>query len=229
MLEVNVNSVAWMNGSEHVQAFLMERGLTAREARTLTHPKKMRQVRDSLLQRLCEGLLCTPNDVFRWTGPKESLLSGLNTGTATALVHQLKAMREPKDAERLLEKALKVLEEEPEVKRMHGGRLFINVRRLLEQRGVKKLHRELKRMGFTHGEAAGLLSERRRSIKLKLLKRLCEAFHCLPNELYDFEGPEGHVLEAVRKAPVVSLDARLKGLSEAQLRRVLEAVEKDLR
>ena len=110
--------------------------------------------------------------------------------------------------------AQKLYEEEVPMTRMHGGRMFINVRRLLEQRGVKKLHRELKWMGFTHGEAAGLLSDKRVAIKLPLLTKVCVAFKCMPNDIYDFAGPEGHVLNAVRKAPVVAIDARLAGLTQ---------------
>ncbi len=221
MLQMNVGRMAQMQGAEHVQVFLIERGLSAREARTVTHPKEVRQVRDSLLQRLCEGLLCTPSDVFRWEGESESYLNKLNAGDPPSFALWLRGVRDPKEVERLMARAHEVLAEEVPMTRMHGGRMFINVRRLLEQRGVKKLHRELKRMGFTHGEAAGLLSDKRRAIKLPLLTKACVAFHCFPNDLYDFEGPEGHVLNAVRKAPVVAIDARLDGLTQEQLRKVL--------
>jgi DNA-binding Xre family transcriptional regulator len=222
MLQLNIGGMARMYGAEHVQAFLIERGLSAREARTVTHPTEVRQVRDSLLQRLCEGLLCTPNDVFRWTGVGESHLHYLNVGDTPSLALWLRGVRDPKEVERLMLLAQKLYEEEEvPMTRMHGGRMFINVRRLLEQRGVKKLHRELKWMGFTHGEAAGLLSDKRVAIKLPLLTKVCVAFKCMPNDIYDFAGPEGHVLNAVRKAPVVAIDARLAGLTQEQLRKVL--------
>jgi DNA-binding Xre family transcriptional regulator len=221
MLQLNVSGMARMYGAEHVQAFLIERGLSAREARTVTHPTEVRQVRDSLLQRLCEGLLCTPNDLFRWTGVGESHLHYLNVGDPPSFALWLRGVRDPKEVERLMARAHEVLAEEVPMTRMHGGRMFINVRRLLEQRGVKKLHRELKRMGFTHGEAAGLLSDKRVAIKLPLLTKVCVAFKCMPNDIYDFAGPEGHVLNAVRKAPVVAIDARLAGLTQEQLRKVL--------
>lgn len=224
MLELNVERLVRMHGADHQQAFLISRGLSAREARTVSNPKEIRQVRDSLLQRLCEGLLCTPNDVFVWRGGTESVLQSLNKGAMESLGDRLQREQNPKEVERLVQQALKVLEEEPVVTRMHGGRLRLNVRRLLEQKGVKRLHHDLMGMGFSHGEAAGLLGESRMAIKLPLLARVCEAFHCLPNDVYDFDGPEGHVLQALRKEPVVKLDARLEGLTEAQLRRVLEAM-----
>lgn len=224
MLELNVERLVRMHGADYPQTFLVGRGLSAREARTVWHPKEIKQVRDSLLQRLCEGLLCTPNDVFVWRGGTDSILSGLNKGPVQSLADRLLREQDPKEVERLVQQALKVLEEEPVVRRIHGGRLRLNVRRLLEQKGVKRLHHELMQMGFSHGEAAGLLGDRRQAIKLPLLARVCEAFHCLPNDVYDFEGPEGHVLGALQKEPVVKLDARLEGLTEAQLRRVLEAL-----
>jgi DNA-binding Xre family transcriptional regulator len=224
MLELNVERLVRMHGADYPQTFLVGRGLSAREARTVWHPKEIKQVRDSLLQRLCEGLLCTPNDVFVWRGGTDSILSGLNKGPVQSLADRLLREQDPKEVERLVQQALNVLEEEPVVRRIHGGRLRLNVRRLLEQKGVKRLHHDLMQMGFSHGEAAGLLGESRMAIKLPLLARLCEAFHCLPNDVYDFEGPEGHVLGALQKEPVVKLDARLEGLTEAQLRRVLEAL-----
>lgn len=225
MLEMYVDRVIGMHDTRKRFPFLMERGLTAREARSVCHPKQMRQLRDSLLQRLCEGLLCTPNDVFRWVGAADNELMQLNVGPANSIATRLQRMTDPKEAERMLQRALKMLEEEPLTPRMHGGRLFINVKRLLEQRGMKRYHWSLMRMGFSHGEAARLLSNERKAVKISLLTRVCVAFKCLPNDVYDFEGPAGHVLLAVKKAPVLVLDERLSKLTEAQLRRLLEGLD----
>jgi len=217
MLQLHVSTLVEMHGAEHQQTFLIKYGLSPREARTVSYPQKMRMMRYGLLQRVCEGLLCTPNDVFRWSGKKDSHLKVLNRTGKKSLSERLGALKDPKEYDRLMEELLDALEAEPKVKRMHDGRLFLNVGRLLRMRGVKKLHRELKRMGFTHNEAANLLSGRQKAFKLSLLTRVCVAFNCLPNDVLDFEGPEGHVLQALKKEPVVSLEGRLAGLTEEQL------------
>jgi DNA-binding Xre family transcriptional regulator len=95
----------------------------------------------------------------------------------------------------------------------------------MELEQVSKVHKELQRKGFTHNEAQKLLSDDRKSIKLSMLARVCVAFKCLPNDVYDFEGPEGHVLFPLRKAPVVNVRERLGKLSEAELRRVLGLIK----
>lgn len=229
MIRPYLNDLLRTKGAEHPQAYLIGLGFTAREARTLIHGDKVEQMRDSMLQRICEHLLCTPNDVFRWYGPKDHLLMALNRSSASRVADVMKQAKSAAESKRMLEKALEALaEEEPQLK-MHGGRLFLNVERLLRQRQVKKMNRELVRMGFTAMEAQRLLSPERVAFKMKMLKRLCEAFRCLPNELFDFEGPEGHVLNAVRKEEMPMLDERLKGLTEEQVRRVVEAMGKNLR
>lgn len=224
MLRLYIKHLLGMKGAEHPQAYLMGLGFTAREARTLAHGQKASIMRDDVLQRLCEGLLCTPNDVFRWHGATDSHLYGLNKWFYTQVNSILGRSQSPEETEQLLAKALAALDAEEPVQRMTGGRLYLNVGRLLRQRQVKKLNRELVRMGFSQMEAQRLLSPQRKAFRLTMLTRLCEAFHCLPNELFDFEGPEGHVLNAVRKEPVVVLDERLAGLTDAQLRRVAQAM-----
>ena len=97
MLELNVERLVRMHGAERGQVLLMKRGLSAREARTVWHPKGIRQVRDSLLQRLCEGLLCTPNDVFVWRGGAESFLKGLNKGPVQSIADRLGREQDPKE------------------------------------------------------------------------------------------------------------------------------------
>jgi len=226
MLLLYLDDMMRMKGAEHPQAYLQGLGFTAREARTLAHRNEKAVMRDSVLQRLCEGLLCTPNDVFRWFGLADHHLIALNVGAAYGVAGKMKLAKSAAEGELMLAKALAALEAEEPVERMHDGRLFLNVERLLRQRQVKKLSRELVRMGFTWMEAQRLLSPKRLAFKLSMLTRLCVAFECLPNALFDFEGPERHVLNAVRKDEAPVLDERLKGLTEAQLRRVLEAMER---
>lgn len=224
MIKPYLQYLLWIRGTEHPQAYLIKQGFSAREARTLVNGNKIAQMRDSVLQRLCEVLLCTPNDVFRWYGPKDHWLMALNRGGDKAIATVFREAKTEKEAQELLAKALEALEAEKPVQRVHGGRLFLNVERLLRERQVKKLNRELVRMGFTWMEAQRLLSPDRKAFKMSMLTRLCEAFQCLPNDLFDFDGPQGHVLEAVRKEPVEQLDERLSNLTEEQVRRVLKAI-----
>lgn len=198
--------------------------MTAREAQTLSRPQKMNQVRDTLVQRLCEGLVCMPNDLFRWHGDMGHALAALNVPLPMNVPDALKNV----PYARLEEVLHQLAQEEQQSSKpsvVHGGRLFINVRRLMELEQVSKVHKELQRKGFTHNEAQKLLSDDRKSIKLSMLARVCMAFKCLPNDVYDFEGPEGHVLSPLRKAPVVNVRERLGKLSEAELRRVLGLIK----
>ncbi|MCF8258475.1 MAG: helix-turn-helix transcriptional regulator [Flavobacteriales bacterium] len=223
MIRLYIHHLVGLKGAEHPQAYLIGLGFTAREARTLAHGHEAELLQDDVLQRLCEGLLCTPNDVLSWYGPGDHPLVALNA-SGPQLKERLQASKSAAEAEELLTKALEAMRAEVPPQRMAGGRLFLNVERLLRLRQVKKPRRELMRMGFTASEAQRLLSSDRKGVRVKVLTRLCEAFQCLPNELYDFEGPEGHVLQAVRKPGAVNLDAGLAGLTEEQLRRVVQAV-----
>lgn len=225
MLKLRVDKLLAEKGAEHPQVYLMKFGFSAREARTLVHGIKVEQMRDRVLQRLCEALLCVPNDVFRWFGAADNHLVHLNKWPTIQVTRQLKGAKSAEDADRLLARALAAIAQEDPVQRMTGGRLFLNVGRLLLQRQVKHPNRELVRMGFTWMEAQRLLSSERKAFKMKVLTRLCIAFGCLPNELFDFEGPEGHVLNAVRKAEACVLDERLSGLTDEQLRRVAHAMQ----
>lgn len=220
---MHLETLLTMQGAEshRHQAFLMTRGLTAREARTVSRPERMRQVRYRLLQRLCEGLLCTPNDVFRWTGATGSHLEALNRPGVPNLAEQLRGVEDLNELQRLIDVARAALENEPVTPRVHDGRLFMNVRRFMELRSGDHMQKGLIAMGFSKGEASGLLSDDQKAFKLPMLTRVCVAFRCLPNDVLDFEGPERHVLAELKKPPVRPVPPLTEGLSEAQLRRVL--------
>jgi len=224
MLLLELREQVWLRGEEHLQAFLQRRGMTAREAQTLSRPQKMNQVRDTLVQRLCEGLVCMPNDLFRWYGDMGHALAALNVPLPMNVPFALKNVPYAR-LEEVLHQLAQEEEQSSKPSIVHGGRLFINVRRLMELEQVSRVHKELQWKGFTHNEAQKLLSDDRKSIKLSMLARVCVAFKCLPNDVYDFEGPEGHVLSPLRKAPVVNVRERLGKLSEAELRRVLGLIK----
>jgi|GEM_PF-1334115 len=224
MLQLDVRDLARMRGEEYLQAFLQRNGFTVRESRTLSNPAKIQLVRESTVQRLCELFGCLPNDLFRWRGNGDHVLAVLNVAPIENMQIMLWGLS--KD---MLEKMVEVLAQEtkranvaPVVK---GGRLFLNVRRLMELRQEEKPLRALKRMGFTQNEAVKLLGDDRKSFNVSMLMRVCTAFKCLPNDVFDFEGPEGHVLDAVRKGQVVDLYEQLRRLGPTELRRVLNLLK----
>src|SRR5690606_21274017 len=90
MIRLHLNDLLRTKGAEHPQAFLVGLGFTVGEARTLVNGHKVAQMRDSMVQRLCERLLCTPNDLFRWHGPADHPLAALNRGAATGVVDVMK-------------------------------------------------------------------------------------------------------------------------------------------
>ena len=106
------------------------------------------------------------------------------------------------------------------------GRLWLNVRHLIAQRQEPQPYSFLISKDFTRAETSKLLDPKRKVFRITMLSRLCEAFNCLPNDLFDWEGAENHHLNALRKTPAVDLKVLLSKLPPDEVREVLLAMKK---
>lgn len=220
MLKLDLTPLIHAKGFTQSQAFLRKHGFTAREARTLMNEKSVRLIRDSMIQRLCETFLCEPNDLMSWTDKQNDLFQRLNIGTVPPL-HDLMKGKSQAEVQLLLEQLKLELKAKPPISSNGKGRLFMNVRRLIEERQQPHPQRFLELNGFTKMEANKLLDPKRTSIRMKMLSRLCVFFDCLPNELFDWDGSEEHFLNALRKDPVVDLKVAFDRLPSNVVRRLL--------
>jgi DNA-binding Xre family transcriptional regulator len=202
MIYIDLFPIVELRGGAKVTSYLVQKGFTYGEARTLMHGKKLVQVRDVTVFRLCEALQCTPSDLFGWSGADTDALAVLNT-------------RRPKPIYALMEglnyeervafwKKLEALSlEHPKKPEVLGGKLLLNVRRLVRFETLKSPLQELQRRGLTEMEARAVLSDWRAGLRMGVLTKLCRAFACLPDDLYAFTGPEGHVLSGLRRTGFV--------------------------
>jgi len=220
MLKLSLTPLIRAKGFMHSQSFLRQHGFTNREARTLMSSTGIRLMKDSTVQRLCEALVCNPNDLFMWTGGKEHICAGLNVEVSASLSLMLHGKTE-REVELLTEKWQQGIGEEVFVNVQAEGRLFLNVRRLVELRQQPYPQRYLKLNGFSRMEANKLLDAKRLSVRLDMLTRLCTFFQCLPNDLYDWDGAEAHFLNGLKKVPAVNLSKVLSQLPPKVVTRVL--------
>lgn len=221
MLRLDLASIARQTGLKSVAVFLRGKGFSEKQTRTLSKPTTAQLIRDRTLQRLCEAFVCTPNDLFRWHGDRESHLLGLNMVSSVPAASSLGELSQEK-VELLLAEVEKLSIEPRTDEPMPEGRLFLNVKRMVEQRQARSEVKFLQMKGFTESEARKLLDPERKAVKMSMLTRLCNAFMCLPNDLYDWEGSEEHPLNALRKEPAVDLNALLLRLPPDEVRRILE-------
>lgn len=212
--------VVALRSSGSGRAYLQRMGFTAREARGLLSQIKPVQVRDSMVQRLCETLVCEPNDLMRWTGAATDALAKLNQPLPTSLPDQLQWIAQ-QQAEKLLAERMEKMKEATKVGTGIKGTLRLDVGHLLSMRQERLPLRYLQRLGFSKMEAQTLLSDQRMAVRMSLLTRLCQALKCMPNDLYRWDGPEGHVLSPLRRGPVPDAAALMRGVPLSELRRVL--------
>lgn len=221
---MDIEHLAVLRGEKRLVPLLIRHGMPRARARQVEQGSKMRMMRDDTVRELCEILRCMPNDLFRWTGAETDPLSVLNKAPFRKLGDVLYG-RSAVELERLWAE-FRERDAVREVKEpVRGGRVWLNVRRLLEMRSTDHPARTLMALGFTETVARNLTDERRRDgqayMKMPLLTKLCKALDCLPNDLYDFEGPEGHVLDGLRKTPVEGLDALMKRMTPEEIRMLL--------
>lgn len=99
--------------------------------------------------------------------------------------------------------------------------LVLNLKRLIEMRGVKHLRAYLVNNGFTDSMARSLVSGKMKLVRLSTLVKLCELFQCTPNDLLDWQGEPTHVLGAIRKDKAPDIWRLLEGKSPEELEGVL--------
>jgi DNA-binding Xre family transcriptional regulator len=220
MLELDITRIIGQQSTESPAAYLHKRGFTKREVRSLSHPSSMKQIRDQVIQRLCETLHCTPNDLFRWKGALNPLYNKLN-GPAMSHACTLLGTMNQEQVDTAVSKALELASGMQPVTSTGQGRLWLNVGHAVAQRQQPQPLKFLKQKGFTEMQGRKLLSSERKSIRLAVLSRLCVVLGCLPNDLFDWEGSEEHHLNVLRKPAVVDLKGLLEQLPPDKVRRVL--------
>jgi len=217
MLTVDVAPMVRLRGGQRVTVFLTDRGFTYAEARSFAQSGKVVQIKDRTLQRLCEALDCLPNDLFGWRGADTDALAVLNTRRLRPIDDLLKG----KDAEELKQfwaRARALAEGQQPRPKVKGGVLRPDLRQLIALHTTRPAHLELMRRGLTEMETRTLLGDDRSAMRLTLMTRLCRSFACLPNDLYGFEGPEDHVLNALKRDRLPNLSQ----LSDEVLRKLGE-------
>lgn len=208
-LSLNTRCVPLQRGSMAV--FLRSKGFSARASRTITRPAGVRVLPDRQLQQLCEVFHCTPNGLFTWHGPDTHLLAALNEPP----MHRLQMVTfglKQHDMEALLSRAEEMLKERKAATSHVGGRLFLNIGRLIAERQQELPRRYLIKKGFTPGEVQGLLSAERKAVRLPVLQLLCEVFGCLPDDLYDHEGNAQQLLHVLHRPKPLRLEDALEQL-----------------
>jgi len=224
MLTLDLKPLVALKGEQKVVPYLVAHGMTVSRARMVEGGDKVRMMRDDTVRELCEILDCMPNDLFRWNGASEHRLAVLNRaplrrledvmmGKDHADLAMIWAELQARDSEKVAQP------------RVRGGRVWLNVRRLMEMRSVSHPAKTLQRFGFSEMVARKLTDIARRDgdtyLKMPLLIRLCEKLDCFPNDLYDFEGPQGHVLDGLRKTPLERIADLLKRMTAEEARRLL--------
>jgi hypothetical protein len=107
---------------------------------------------------------------------------------------------------------------------MKKGRLFLNVARLMENRGLTHLETWLTRHGFSRKEARTLLQEDHRLCEQ--MQRLCELFDCTPDDIMDWDGPDNSPLRVLRKEPARRVERIFRGKSQAWVDQALLDLER---
>lgn len=102
--------------------------------------------------------------------------------------------------------------------------LVLNLKRLIEMRGVKQMRSYLVNHGFTDSVARTLASGETKMVRLSTLVKLCELFECTPNELLDWQGDPRHVLRQVSKSKAPDIWKLLEGKSALELEEILKRI-----
>jgi DNA-binding Xre family transcriptional regulator len=221
MLRLDISWIAKAKNVESAAVYLRERGFTYRETRSLTQPGGIKLVRDSLIQRICEAAMCTPNDLFRFSGDAKSHLRVLNTFPTTQASDLLGHMPQAQ-IDAIMDKAEELTEAPPNPSRHLKGHLRLNAARLVLQRHPTSKWSFLKSKGFTIGEARKLFDPKRKSFHVKMLFRLCNCFTCLPNDLFDWNGSEAHHLNTLKKEPAIDLQQLVNKMTPEEVREFLK-------
>jgi DNA-binding Xre family transcriptional regulator len=224
MLTLEIKHLVALRGGRKVVPFLVKSGMPRARARMVEKGSNIKMLRDDTVRELCEALDCMPNDLFAWRGPAEHWLSELNAAPLRRLedvfLHTSHAELEKLWAELLERDAMR--EEKVAVK---GGRVWLNVRRLMEMRSASRPALTLQRLGMKEMVARNVTELARKdgqmAVKMPVLTWLCMHLGCYPNDLYDFVGPQGHVLDGLRKTPIADLTELIERMTPEEARRLL--------
>ncbi|MCF8256458.1 MAG: hypothetical protein K9J06_02835 [Flavobacteriales bacterium] len=198
MLTVNVERLVLSRGGRRVTSYLTQRGFTYAEARGMAHGDRVVQLRDRTVQRLCEALVCMPNDLFGWLGAENDPLALLNKGSVRPLQERLEGLSQA-EVEKFWAKVEELTAAMGPSPKVSGGVLRLDVGRLVRLRTVGSPYAFLQGMGLGAMVARMLLNGDHRALRLSVMTKLCQGFGCLPSDLYSFEGPEDHVLAPLRR------------------------------
>lgn len=100
MIHVNIHRLLALKGVRSGRSFLINHGFTASEARGLLHgdPK---EIRFSMMARLCETFNCLPNDLFTWEGDPNHHLTVLKKPNVPEVAKLLEG-KTPQEIEEVL-------------------------------------------------------------------------------------------------------------------------------
>lgn len=103
--------------------------------------------------------------------------------------------------------------------------LVLNVHRLIALRGIRHPRAFLVNHGYTDNEARKLLSGKSATLAHKMTQRLCETFHCTPNDIYDWVGPMDHPLAALKKPSLPDVREILDSKSPEEIAEILRKLQ----
>lgn len=209
MLVIDIERLVVSRGGQRVTSYLTQRGFTYAEARGLAHGDRVVQIRDRTVQRLCEAMVCEPNDLFGWKGEDSGPLAVLKRRHEQPW-HELLAGMTQAELDAFWAKAREKAAHRGPAPKTKGGQLTLDVGRLVRQRTAGSAHAYLQRTGLGAMVASTLLNGEHRALRLRVMTHLCESFGCLPSDLYRFDGPEDHVLAPLIR-PVLPLASDLTG------------------
>jgi DNA-binding Xre family transcriptional regulator len=111
--------------------------------------------------------------------------------------------------------------------------LKINVKRVMEARGVFTPYKFMVRNGFTPTTATKIANSDVEYLRLEYIERLCGLLNCMPNDLFEWtpndkkEDNPNHPLYPIKKnESSMNLPEILKGLPMDKLRQVEEMLKK---
>ncbi len=99
-IHVDIHRLLALNGIRSGRSFLMNHGYTASEARGLLNGEP-KEIRLSMMTRLCETFNCLPNDLFTWKGDPKHHLRVLKKPTVPE-VAKLLVGKSPQEIEEVL-------------------------------------------------------------------------------------------------------------------------------
>ncbi len=110
--------------------------------------------------------------------------------------------------------------------------LRLNINKLFKARLISKPGGFLMQNGFGRSTAFSISTNRIRSLSPDQIEKLCIAFRCTPNDLFEFtptsgsELPESHPLNQLKKSDSPQLSDVIQNLSIEQLKTITENINK---